>query len=336
MTGPPPLPSGGYGYPVPPVLRAPSVPRAVVRPDAEYQQVLRGPLHRWWRPLVSIALVVLFTIALGILLLLGTVLGGALTGQADPMIWVDRMLEDLSDPVSFLVLNLSLVILIPVVLLATWLAHGVRPGFVSSVAGRFRWGWFGRCVAVLLPVWLAYLGVSFWLSGETPGARPREWGALALVTLLTTPLQAAGEEYAFRGWLLQSIGSWFANRWAALVVPLVLSVACFAWAHGSPDVWIVADLCIFAVAAGLLTWRTGGLEAAVAVHAVNNVVGIGASLLLGGFEEGFIDAGTSGSPGAVVVSLVVQGIAVALIWRLADRADLQRRTPVSTPPAAPA
>ena len=31
--------------------------------------------------------------------------------------------------------------------------------------------------------------------------------ALALIVLFTTPLQAAGEEYAFRGYLLQAVGS---------------------------------------------------------------------------------------------------------------------------------
>ncbi|MER2134496.1 MAG: CPBP family intramembrane glutamate endopeptidase, partial [Arthrobacter sp.] len=32
------------------------------------------------------------------------------------------------------------------------------------------------------------------------------------------------------------------------------------------------DVAVFAVAAGWLTWRTGGLEAAIALHVVNNLV----------------------------------------------------------------
>ena len=45
----------------------------------------------------------------------------------------------------------------------------------------------------------------------------------------------------------------------------VLSAATFSLAHGSLDPWILLDLAAFAVAAVLLTWRTGGLEAAVAL-----------------------------------------------------------------------
>ena len=107
----------------------------------------------------------------------------------------------------------------------------------------------------------------------------------------------------------------------------LLAVAAFAAAHGSPDPWVVADLSVFAAAAGALTWRTGGLEAAIALHVVNNVVAIGSSLLLGGFEQGFIDSETAGSPGQFSGSLVVQGIAVWLLWRQAAKHQLNRRPP---------
>ncbi|MBK7722064.1 MAG: CPBP family intramembrane metalloprotease [Austwickia sp.] len=307
----------GAAPPTPPVLA----------PGAEYQQSLRGPGHRWWRPLVSIVLVISL---IGIsTTLIGLVLAvvGLLNGKRDPFEWVNSVVGNIADPVGFLVTNLSLIALIPVVMFALWLAHATPPGQIASVTGRFRWGWFGRCLSVVVPLWLVLIGVSFVLGGALLGPRPAQWPALLLIMVLTTPLQAAGEEVAFRGWALLSIGSWFSGRWAALVVPLVLSVAAFAAAHGSPDPWVVADLSVFAAAAGALTWRTGGLEAAIALHVVNNVVAIGSSLLLGGFEQGFIDSETAGSPGQFSGSLVVQGIAVWLLWRQAAKHQLDRRTP---------
>ncbi len=303
------------------------LPVRVIAPAAEYQQSLRGPAHRWWRPLLSIVLVVLFGGVSIFLLGLVLTLVGLLSGSPDPLAWADSVVTSISSPVGFLTTNLSLILLIPVVMLATWLAHATPPGYLASVLGRFRWGWFGRCVAVLVPLWLALIAVSFLLDGAQVRDRPEQWTALLVIMLLTTPLQAAGEEVAFRGWALLSIGSWFANRWLALVVPLVLSVVAFAAAHGSADPWVVADLSVFAAAAGVLTWRTGGLEAAIALHAVNNVVAIGSSLLVGGFEEGFVDSQTAGSSVQFVGSLVVQGVAVWLLWRQADRAQVVRLTP---------
>ena len=52
-----------------------------------------------------------------------------------------------------------------------------------------------------------------------------------LVIVLLTPLQAAGEEYAFRGYLTQAFGGLFrqAGSAAAVVVPALL----FALAHGA-------------------------------------------------------------------------------------------------------
>ncbi len=305
---------------------APALP--TIASAAEYQQSLRGPGHRWWRPLLSIVLVVALTGISTFLIGLVLSLVGLFGGYDDPMAWVTSVLGDISNPVGFLVTNLSLIVLIPVVMLALWLAHGMSPGQLASVTGRFRWGWFGRCVVVLIPLWLVLIGVSFLLDGAQIGPRPEQWKALLVIMALTTPLQSAGEEVAFRGWALLSIGSWFGNRWLALIVPLVLSVAAFAAAHGSPDPWVIADLSVFAAAAGLLTWRTGGLEAAIALHAVNNVVAIGSSLLLGGFEQGFIDGETAGTSVQFIASLVVQTVAVVLLWRQAGRVGVVRLTPI--------
>lgn len=300
---------------------------------AEYQQALRGDRHRWWRPLLSIVLVVVLGGLSTFLIGLSVTLVGLFIGERDPIGWTSRVLGNLADPIGFLVTNLSLIALIPVTMLALWLAHVTPPRYIWSVLGRFRWGWFGRCVAVLIPLWLVLIGVSFVLGGAQVEARPSQWPVLMAIMLLTTPLQAAGEEVAFRGWALLSIGSWFANRWLALVLPLVLSVAAFAAAHGSPDPWVVADLALFAAVAGVLTWRTGGLEAAIALHAVNNVVAIGSSLLLGGFEQGFIDSETAGTPAQFAGSLVVQGVALVLLWRQGARAGLVRLT--AGPPPGP-
>jgi uncharacterized protein len=74
-------------------------------------------------------------------------------------------------------------------------AVGVRPRWVHSLRGRFRWRLLLRVALIAVPVWLVYVTV-FTLIGY-PGAPRLDQGtswALLAVVLLTTWLQAAGEE----------------------------------------------------------------------------------------------------------------------------------------------
>ena len=82
---------------------------------------------------------------------------------------------------------------------------------------------------------------------------------------------------------------------------VALSTVAFAAAHGSPDPWIFGSIGCFAMAAGIAAYRTGGLEAGIAMHAVNNVLAFGAVLIFGGWDEAFVGRrypGHSGGPAA--------------------------------------
>ena len=154
---------------------------------------------------------------------------------------------------------------------------------------------------------------------------------LLVVVLLTTPLQAAGEEYAFRGWLSQVVGSWFARPVVAAVVAGGVSATLFAIAHGTQGPWLFADRFAFGVVASLLVWRTGGLEAAVALHALNNMVIFVPTVLTGGLAEAFE---TTSLPWyAFALDVVAMSVAVVVLDRLARRSRLQRTQTALVPPA---
>lgn len=364
MTTPPPPPPGPgpnqpaqaypqpayqqYGYPLGASAVAPyaggphaGVPYATKPPalplePVEYQHLLRGQRRAWWRPIVSLLLVLVGIVVAAIGLLFFLVAGWVVTGS--DLAAFEELSLDFNNPVTFAGQNLWLAMLIPIAGLATWIAHGVRPGFVSSVIGRFRWGWFAWCLLVLIPLWLAYIGIvtltmdDSGLTLDTAG-RPSTWVALLVLTFLTTPLQSAGEEYLFRGWLMQQIGAYVKNTYAALAIAIVISSVFFALAHTSLDPWILIDLAAFATAAVLLTWRTGGLEAAVALHIVNNVIVLCLAILTTGLSDVFITPETTGSPVGTLMSLVSLVAVTAAIWWLADRRGVARR---STPARADA
>ena len=118
--------------------------------------------------------------------------------------------------------------------------------------------------------------------------RPDHWIALLVIVLVMTPLQAAGEEYFFRGWIMQNVGAWFARPMVGLVASLIVSAVAFSTAHLSPDPWVLGTIACLAVASGLAAWRTGGLEAGIAMHAVNNVLTFFVVVIFGGWSQAFV------------------------------------------------
>ena len=312
------------GYAYPPV---PQKPPALPAEPVEYQHALRGPRRAWWRPVASFGLVLVGIIGAFIgfavfVSVAGIVMAGGDAGA------LEETNDDFNNPVIFGAQNLLLAALIPIAMLATWIAHGVRPGFVSSVLGRFRWGWFSWCLLVTTPLWLLYIGVATVLTdgiGDTSG-RPPTWIALVVLTLVTTPLQSAGEEYLFRGWLMQNLGAWIKNTYVALGIAVVISSGVFALAHTSLAPWIRLQLAAFATAAVLLTWRTGGLEAAIALHVVNNVIVMLLAILTTGLDDTFITPDTTSDPGATLIDVVALGVTTAALWWFAGRRGVARET----------
>lgn len=292
-----------------------------------YPQLFRVPGRRRAAPLVSLAVLlgsyVAMIVALGIAIGLVFLVVVSSTPISLDALLAGRGVSGWASVGVLLLLNLALAALIPAVLLANKVAHPLPTGYTHSIVGRFRFGWFGLVTAVLVPVWSVYVVVA-WLVEPIPlfthVEAPLVTATFILVCLVTTPLQAAGEEYFFRGWLMQNIGVAIPRPVVALVVPTVTSAVLFVAAHGSLDPWIVLSLGASAVAACWMTWRTGGLEAAVSMHAVNNVVIIVGQAAFGvPFVSGLVTEQSTSTPAAGLLGVASSAVAVALVEILARR-----------------
>jgi uncharacterized protein len=331
-TAPPPPYGAPSAYSPPsafPQAPYPQARRVSALPDGPrpYQQMLRGPLYRWWKPLLCLLLVIPLALFMMGLALVPVLIAVWITG-ADLVATMD--ITNLG-PIGFIYLNLSLIVFIPASGLSIWIVHGIRPRFLSSVAGGIRWKWLLRCVAVILPLWALYAGLAA-LAEPSTSPPPDHLAALLVIVLLMTPLQAAGEEYLFRGWIMQNVGAWFARPMVGLVASLIVSAAAFSILHLSPDPWILGTIACLGLAAGIATWRTGGLEAAIAIHAVNNVLSFVVVMIFGGWSQAFVRPESTGTPMMLVLALAVSGIALALVLWQAKRAGVQR---YYQPPALP-
>ena len=250
---------------------------AALAPGAEtYPRLLRTPRWRWWRPTVGLLLATLGVVFAAVaVILVALVVSGATGGSADAS--TEESLNP-DTPLGLLANNLVIAMIVPAAAFAVYVAHQERVGWLASVTARVRWGMLGRLLVVALVVVLVFFGLGFLLpsSSELGGSAPSA-GTLAgllAVILLTTPLQAAAEEVGFRGYLTQAVSSFFARPVAGIAAGVAVSAGCFALAHGTQDVWLFGDRLAFGVTASWLAWRTGGLEASVALHAANNLVSL--------------------------------------------------------------
>lgn len=323
-------PRDPYGLPSEPRQPAPGAPEpyAAEHPEPEpYHRLLRTPRYVWWRPLAGLAVFLAVFSVLAVVLTLATIVAELVrTGEA-----LGEVMESFGQDVSPLILlgtNLSLAVAIPAAALAMVVAHRLRPGWLSSVVGRLRWGLLARMAGLALVVVVVFTLLSgFVPAGDgTPEvtdvqvASLSTWLGFAAVVLLTTPLQAAGEEYAFRGYGQQVFGAWFGTPWVGAIVT---SLA-FAFAHGGQNLPLFLDRFAFGLVACWLVLRTGGLEAAIALHAVNNMV----LFLLAAAVDGVGSAITVREiPWLLVLVDVLQLVAFALlaVW-FAQRSGYRTRS----------
>jgi uncharacterized protein len=251
--------------------------------------------------------------------LLGFVLVGV-----DPGHLPDLAVQDFSDPRVLLFVNATLIAAIPCVWLAWAVAHGMSIGWSSSVRARLRRRLFLpytlRALATLGVAILLTLVLGLATGGDVASGPVRSFGWLLLVVVLTTPLQSAAEEYVFRGYLSQAIAGWVRRPAVGAVVAALVTAALFSAAHGPPDLETFLDRFAVGLAASAVVWLTGGLEAAIVLHAVNNVL---VFVLAGALGDGGAAAGSGGGVGLVPLVLTVAGMAAYVLLVARSRGVLQ-------------
>lgn len=291
------------------------------------------PDHAWWKlPVAGVTgvvvyfgvLMVLFVAAMAIAAIAGR---DAFEGF---MRWTEEAdTVSASDPALLAFELIGLAVLIPCVLLPV-LMTGPRPaGYISSVAGRLRWRWLAWSALAAAVVYGVSIGGLVLLSDDSvaPSIDGPRTIVLLVVVLLLVPLQAAGEEYVFRGYLMQLVGSW--TRFA--IVPIVVSTPLFALGH-SYGLWGLVDVGVFGLTAAVLVIRTGGLEAAIAAHAANNIA-LFALEAVGSISTDDTGGGPLDVLPTVGTSLVFLGVIEVMVRRLGI---VRTREPLPPKPPKPA
>ena len=327
-------------------------------PPLPYHRLLRAlPRYHWWKPLVALVI----TAVLWLLFTLIVVLVGVIIAVAQGRIELTTTqgatkgllklfgVIDAGDPLSVTIGLVGVATLLPATLLG-YLIVGLRPLTVlRSVQFRFRWRWLAFSLLPALAVTvvatlLQFFVLPLFLGGPSVVAPTIPLGTFlicAAIIIVVTPLQAAAEEFAFRGLITQMFGGWL--RPAPLVI--VLSAIPFAAAHtqylgdGGSLTWAIADVTLFALVAGFVTWRTGGIESSIALHATNNTLAfLALASSLGGTTSTSTNAG--GDPLPLLLSFLVSVVtmvpyAIWIDWAARKRGIVRVLAPIAPAATAP-
>lgn len=290
----------------------------VPAPGTSYPQVLRTTDHTWWKSVAGVLLAISMYFLLSAVITQTVIgIGWSVTGR--PGEFGDYYTSSIAfdRPIGMLATNLAIGSVIVVCFLLVKGLHGLQPRWLSSVQPRLRWGYLFVTAGVAMVVLNGFLVLSS-LPLEPMDVSPQRgfWGFLVVI-VLTSPLQAAAEEYLFRGYLLQAFGSLMSNPWFGVV----LSALVFAFFHGVQNLPLFIDRFAFGLVAGALVLKTGGLEAGIAAHVANNL----SAWLLAGLTSSMAEVRGLSTIGWVDAAFDVGGFAVfaLLAWWVSTRFRLR-------------
>lgn len=251
-----------------------------------------------------------------------TLLGAMWLARGRPLTFADYRSAALSFELidGLIASHVAIASLILLTMYVVRYVHHLHPRWLCSVQPGFRW----RYGLVCLLVAMVTLNGVYWISkmSDPPVWSPGPgfgWWVIAIVA--TAPLQAAGEEFLFRGYLLQAAGIVGRSPWFAVG----LSAVIFAAMHGTQNAPLFVDRLGFGLLAGALVVLTGGLEAAIAAHVVNNVFAFGYAVAAGGIAKlRALQVSTWATTGW---NLLAYAITAALCWWVGQRMGVASRTP---------
>jgi len=229
--------------------------------------------YRWYKPLIAGALFSFFYLLFSVIIVFavafivagGTSLANELMNSNVFATSYDDM--DLANAWQSIVNLGAVVVMIP----ALWLTSVIVRDRPFSSYSSSRGGWSSRVFWKAFPI--AFICISIPIIVKDVFFEHRlsdfemkfTWISFAIVTVLG-PLQCIAEEYAFRGLLMQTFGSWFRLP----VIAVILQSLIFAVMHPYDmigKIGILVSGLVFAVTA----WIGRGIEVSSAFHICNNM-----------------------------------------------------------------
>ena len=239
------------------------------KPVYEYATFPRQFLsYKWYKPILVFALAFVFMTVFQVVIILAAVIWQGDLSLLESMTAGYDGMDAFSGPGAFAEFG-SIAVMLPSIALAALIVRDRPYSSYTSSRGGWNWGAFAKCLIVAVVV----MGISTFVTAFIPSDAPEPDHVIQftvvgfIVCTVLLPFQCIAEEYVFRGFFLQTFGSWFKLP----VVGVIVSAVVFAAGHPYNDIGVVL---IFAggIIWGVVAWQTKGLEASSAAHIVNNYI----------------------------------------------------------------
>jgi len=200
------------------------------------------------------------------------------------------------------------------------LFHGSSWKEIINGTNRVRWsrfffGFFAYGAILLVLSLIGYFAEPEKLQFQF---KPDKFFVLLFLAVIFIPLQATAEEFTCRGYIAQGIASWTKSRWWAFLIPRLL----FGLLHAAnPEIEefgfgiMITTYIVTGLVLGFMSVMDDGIELAMGVHAVNNLVGVllvtykGSALpVYALFEQTEID------PAGMLFSAIISGITILAVF----------------------
>ncbi len=229
--------------------------------------------YDFWRYLIGVVIIIIAVIAgqvpLGIAVLLE---GGYEMVNMTEM----EMLQLLDSNLSLFLILLSFAAGLGALFFVVKVLHAQPITALTTSRKKMDWGRFFFAFGLVAIFAIATTLIDYYSNPKdyVLNFQPEPFFIMLVIAVIMIPLQTSFEEYLFRGYLMQGIGTLFKNRWA----PLILTSLIFGGLHFfNPEVTKLGNIIMFyyigtGFLLGIMTLMDQGMELALGFHAGNNLI----------------------------------------------------------------
>lgn len=181
--------------------------------------------------------------------------------------------ELFNSAIGLLFVDSFIITIIPSLYIASKIVKDRPFSSYSSSRGGWNFRLYLKALIIPLILYVSYASIESVITGSK-GTYQLSIPFL-IVLFICFPLQSIAEEYAFRGFIMQTLGSWFNIP----VLALILQAVIFALGHDYNSIGLV-EMVVAGIILGFFAWKTNGIEVSSAMHTASNF-SVGLSVMLG-------------------------------------------------------
>ena len=216
--------------------------------------------YRWYKPIL------VFIIGLILMLIFQVVVEETFSGLFGE-VFINNLInggyEVLNNPLAEFFSDLGVIIIIPALYIASKIVKDRPFSSYISTSGKWNFKLYLKALVIPLVLFIIFSAITAAITG--PEGTFKLSLPYLIVIFVFLPLQCIAEEFAFRGLVMQTFGSWFKIP----IVAIILQSVIFTIAHGYNTLGLI-EIFISGLIFGFFTWKTNGLEVSSALHTANN------------------------------------------------------------------